>query len=212
MGFFVYRSLYILVLDYICYDVLRIWRILEKEERCVVFRSFFCIFYKFSCDDLRNYKFLFIVVFLQICSSCRNQQQFFSLAYQFQIWVDLGFFVFLFFFRNIRVVIFFCFESIICLFRIRFLDVLDVFVFNEVFWVFMFYLVFYQKILRVDVCIIDRSYLEECLVRVVFICLFSLFYWGLIYFIFQGEGRFGENRLQCQLILFWVLGRVFFFR
>lgn len=41
----------------------------------------------------------------------------------------------------------------------------------------MFYLVFYQKILRVDVCIIDRSYLEECLggvqISLVEVCRFG---------------------------------------
>lgn len=195
MGPSAHRSLHTLASDYTCHDVLRIWRILEKEERCVVLRSLFCIPHKFSCDDLRNYKLLSTVVFLQICSSCRNQQQPLSPAHQPQIWADPGSPAFLSPSRNIRVAILPCSESTTCLFRTRPLDASDALVFNEVFWVSMSYPALHQKTLRVDVCTTDRSHLEECLVRAVSVCLSSLSYWGLIHSTLQGEGRLGENRL-----------------
>lgn len=64
---------------------------------------------------------------------------------------------------NIRVAILPCSESTPCLFRTRLLDAADNLLFNEAFWVCASYPALHQKTLRVDVCMVDHSHLEECL-------------------------------------------------
>uniref|UniRef100_A0A8C5UI09 WW and C2 domain containing 1 n=1 Tax=Malurus cyaneus samueli TaxID=2593467 RepID=A0A8C5UI09_9PASS len=64
---------------------------------------------------------------------------------------------------NIRVAVLPCSESTSCLFRTRPMDAADNLVYNEVFWVSISYPALRQKTLRVDVCTVDKSHLEECL-------------------------------------------------
>ncbi|XP_010185670.1 PREDICTED: protein KIBRA, partial [Mesitornis unicolor] len=64
---------------------------------------------------------------------------------------------------NIRVAVLPCSESTSCLFRTRPVEASDNLVYNEVFWVSISYLALRQKTLRVDVCTVDKSHLEECL-------------------------------------------------
>ncbi|POI33215.1 hypothetical protein CIB84_003034 [Bambusicola thoracicus] len=64
---------------------------------------------------------------------------------------------------NIRVAVLPCLESTSCLFRTRPLEVSDNLMYNEVFWVSISYPALRQKTLRVDVCTVDKSRLEECL-------------------------------------------------
>ncbi|XP_074958237.1 protein KIBRA isoform X3 [Phalacrocorax aristotelis] len=64
---------------------------------------------------------------------------------------------------NIRVAILPCSESTSCLFRTRPVEASDNLVYNEVFWVSISYPALRQKTLRVDVCTVDKSHLEECL-------------------------------------------------
>lgn len=59
-----------------------------------------------------------------------------------------------------------CSESTSCLFRTRPVEASDNLVYNEVFWVSISYPALRQKTLRVDVCTVDKSHLEECLVSV----------------------------------------------
>lgn len=71
-----------------------------------------------------------------------------------------------FFNRNIRVAVLPCSESTSCLFRTRPVEASDNLVYNEVFWVSISYPALRQKTLRVDVCTVDKSHLEECLVSI----------------------------------------------
>uniref|UniRef100_A0A8C3KWP8 WW and C2 domain containing 1 n=1 Tax=Chrysolophus pictus TaxID=9089 RepID=A0A8C3KWP8_CHRPC len=64
---------------------------------------------------------------------------------------------------NIRVAVLPCLESTSCLFRTRPVEVSDNLMYNEVFWVSISYPALRQKTLRVDVCTVDKSRLEECL-------------------------------------------------
>ncbi|KAJ7401988.1 Protein KIBRA [Pitangus sulphuratus] len=64
---------------------------------------------------------------------------------------------------NIRVAVLPCSESTSCLFRTRAVEASDNLVYNEVFWVSISYPALRQKTLRVDVCTVDNSHLEECL-------------------------------------------------
>uniref|UniRef100_A0A8C3UQI5 WW and C2 domain containing 1 n=1 Tax=Catharus ustulatus TaxID=91951 RepID=A0A8C3UQI5_CATUS len=64
---------------------------------------------------------------------------------------------------NIRVAVLPCSESMSCLFRTRPVEASDNLVYNEVFWVSISYPALRQKTLRVDVCTVDKSHLEECL-------------------------------------------------
>ncbi|NWV00277.1 KIBRA protein, partial [Upupa epops] len=64
---------------------------------------------------------------------------------------------------NIRVAVLPCSESTSCLFRTRPVDASDNLVYNEVFWVSISYPALRQKTLRVDVCTVDKTHLEECL-------------------------------------------------
>nr|XP_025954250.1 protein KIBRA [Dromaius novaehollandiae] len=64
---------------------------------------------------------------------------------------------------NIRVAVLPCSESTSCLFRTRLVEASDNLVYNEVFWVSISYPALRQKTLRVDVCTVDKSHLEECL-------------------------------------------------
>ncbi|KFP91555.1 Protein KIBRA, partial [Apaloderma vittatum] len=64
---------------------------------------------------------------------------------------------------NIRVAVLPCSESTSCLFRTRPVEAADNLVYNEVFWVSISYPALRQKTLRVDVCTVDKSHLEECL-------------------------------------------------
>ncbi|KAF4789877.1 Protein KIBRA [Turdus rufiventris] len=64
---------------------------------------------------------------------------------------------------NIRVAVLPCSESMSCLFRTRPVEASDNLVYNEVFWVSISYPALCQKTLRVDVCTVDKSHLEECL-------------------------------------------------
>ncbi|KAM6251444.1 protein KIBRA isoform 3-T3 [Porphyrio hochstetteri] len=64
---------------------------------------------------------------------------------------------------NIRVAVLPCSESTSCLFRTRPVEASDNLVYNEVFWVSISYPALRQKTLRVDVCTVDESHLEECL-------------------------------------------------
>ncbi|NWS47164.1 KIBRA protein, partial [Probosciger aterrimus] len=64
---------------------------------------------------------------------------------------------------NIRVAVLPCSESTSCLFRTRVVEASDNLVYNEVFWVSISYPALRQKTLRVDVCTVDKSHLEECL-------------------------------------------------
>ncbi|KFP32296.1 Protein KIBRA, partial [Colius striatus] len=64
---------------------------------------------------------------------------------------------------NIRVAVLPCSESTSCLFRTRPVEASDNLVYNEVFWVSISYPALRQKTLRVDVCTVDKSHLEECL-------------------------------------------------
>ncbi|KAM6357148.1 protein KIBRA isoform 1-T1 [Alca torda] len=64
---------------------------------------------------------------------------------------------------NIRVAVLPCSESTSCLFRTRPVEASDNLVYNEVFWVSISYSALRQKTLRVDVCTVDKSHLEECL-------------------------------------------------
>lgn len=57
-----------------------------------------------------------------------------------------------------------CSESTSCLFRTRPVEASDNLVYNELFWVSISYPALRQKTLRVDVCTVDKSHLEECLV------------------------------------------------
>lgn len=68
--------------------------------------------------------------------------------------------------RNIRVAVLPCSESTSCLFRTRPVEASDNLVYNEVFWVSISYPALRQKTLRVDVCTVDKSHLEECLVSI----------------------------------------------
>lgn len=68
--------------------------------------------------------------------------------------------------RNIRVAVLPCLESTSCLFRTRPVEVSDNLMYNEVFWVSISYPALRQKTLRVDVCTVDKSRLEECLVSI----------------------------------------------
>ncbi|XP_030359638.1 protein KIBRA isoform X3 [Strigops habroptila] len=63
----------------------------------------------------------------------------------------------------IRVAVLPCSESTSCLFRTRVVEASDNLVYNEVFWVSISYPALRQKTLRVDVCTVDKSHLEECL-------------------------------------------------
>lgn len=83
-----------------------------------------------------------------------------------------------FFDRNIRVAVLPCSESTSCLFRTRVVEASDNLVYNEVFWVSISYPALRQKTLRVDVCTVDKSHLEECLVSIslcfnTFVCVSS---------------------------------------
>lgn len=71
-----------------------------------------------------------------------------------------------FFNRNIRVAVLPCSESTSCLFRTRPVEASDNLVYNEVFCVSISYSALRQKTLRVDVCTVDKSHLEECLVSI----------------------------------------------
>ncbi|NWX08679.1 KIBRA protein, partial [Caloenas nicobarica] len=64
---------------------------------------------------------------------------------------------------NIRVAVLPCSESTSCLFRTRPVEASDNLVYNEIFWVSISYPALRQKTLRVDVCTVDKSHLEECL-------------------------------------------------
>ncbi|XP_008177803.2 protein KIBRA isoform X1 [Chrysemys picta bellii] len=64
---------------------------------------------------------------------------------------------------NIRVAVLPCSESTSCLFRTRPMEASDSLVYNEIFWVSISYPALHQKTLRVDVCTVDKSHLEECL-------------------------------------------------
>ncbi|KFM11888.1 Protein KIBRA, partial [Aptenodytes forsteri] len=64
---------------------------------------------------------------------------------------------------NIRVAVLPCSESTSCLFRTRPVEASDNLVYNELFWVSISYPALRQKTLRVDVCTVDKSHLEECL-------------------------------------------------
>ncbi|KFW84598.1 Protein KIBRA, partial [Manacus vitellinus] len=64
---------------------------------------------------------------------------------------------------TIRVAVLPCSESTSCLFRTRPVEASDNLVYNEVFWVSISYPALRQKTLRVDVCTVDKSHLEECL-------------------------------------------------
>ncbi|XP_061204425.1 protein KIBRA isoform X2 [Neopsephotus bourkii] len=64
---------------------------------------------------------------------------------------------------NIRVAVLPCSEGTSCLFRTRVVEASDNLVYNEVFWVSISYPALCQKSLRVDVCTVDNSHLEECL-------------------------------------------------
>uniref|UniRef100_A0A8C8REB3 WW and C2 domain containing 1 n=1 Tax=Pelusios castaneus TaxID=367368 RepID=A0A8C8REB3_9SAUR len=64
---------------------------------------------------------------------------------------------------NIRVAVLPCSESTSCLFRTRPMEAADSLVYNEIFWVSISYPALRQKTLRVDVCTVDKSHLEECL-------------------------------------------------
>uniref|UniRef100_A0A8C0BJU7 WW and C2 domain containing 1 n=1 Tax=Buteo japonicus TaxID=224669 RepID=A0A8C0BJU7_9AVES len=64
---------------------------------------------------------------------------------------------------NIRVAVLPCSESTSCLFRTRPVEASDNLVYNEVFWVSISYPALRHKTLRVDVCTVDKSHLEECL-------------------------------------------------
>ncbi|XP_065546332.1 protein KIBRA [Lathamus discolor] len=64
---------------------------------------------------------------------------------------------------NIRVAVLPCSESMSCLFRTRVVEASDNLVYNEAFWVSISYPALRQKTLRVDVCTVDKSHLEECL-------------------------------------------------
>ncbi|KFZ56312.1 Protein KIBRA, partial [Podiceps cristatus] len=64
---------------------------------------------------------------------------------------------------NIRVAVLPCSESTSCLFRTRPVEASDNLVYNEVFCVSISYPALRQKTLRVDVCTVDKSHLEECL-------------------------------------------------
>lgn len=68
--------------------------------------------------------------------------------------------------RNIRVAVLPCSESTSCLFRTRPVEASDNLMYNEVFWVSISYPALRQKTLRVDVCTVDKSHLEECLVSI----------------------------------------------
>uniref|UniRef100_A0A8B9TBS9 WW and C2 domain containing 1 n=1 Tax=Anas platyrhynchos TaxID=8839 RepID=A0A8B9TBS9_ANAPL len=64
---------------------------------------------------------------------------------------------------NIRVAVLPCSESTSCLFRTRPVEASDNLTYNEAFWVSISYPALRQKTLRVDVCTVDKSHLEECL-------------------------------------------------
>ncbi|XP_025061455.1 protein KIBRA isoform X3 [Alligator sinensis] len=64
---------------------------------------------------------------------------------------------------TIRVAVLPCSESTSCLFRTRPMDASDNLIYNEIFWVSITYAALRQKTLRVDVCTVDKSHLEECL-------------------------------------------------
>ncbi|XP_025891482.1 protein KIBRA isoform X2 [Nothoprocta perdicaria] len=64
---------------------------------------------------------------------------------------------------NIRVAVLPCSESTSCLFRTKPVEASDHLVYNEAFWVPISYPALRQKTLRVDVCTVDKSHLEECL-------------------------------------------------
>ncbi|NWI09522.1 KIBRA protein, partial [Crypturellus soui] len=64
---------------------------------------------------------------------------------------------------NIRVAVLPCSESTSCLFRTKPVEASDSLVYNEAFWVSISYPALCQKTLRVDVCTVDKSHLEECL-------------------------------------------------
>lgn len=59
-----------------------------------------------------------------------------------------------------------CSESTSCLFRTRPVEASDNLTYNEAFWVSISYPALRQKTLRVDVCTVDKSHLEECLVSI----------------------------------------------
>ncbi|XP_019390414.1 PREDICTED: protein KIBRA isoform X1 [Crocodylus porosus] len=64
---------------------------------------------------------------------------------------------------TIRVAVLPCSESTSCLFRTRPMDVSDNLMYSEIFWVSISYAALRQKTLRVDVCTVNKSHLEECL-------------------------------------------------
>ncbi|KGL85081.1 Protein KIBRA, partial [Tinamus guttatus] len=64
---------------------------------------------------------------------------------------------------NVRVAVLPCSESTSCLFRTKPVEASDNLVYNEAFWVSISYPALCQKTLRVDVCTVDKSHLEECL-------------------------------------------------
>ncbi|XP_014462061.2 protein KIBRA isoform X2 [Alligator mississippiensis] len=64
---------------------------------------------------------------------------------------------------TIRVAVLPCSESTSCLFRTRPMDASDNLIYSEIFWVSITYAALRQKTLRVDVCTVDKSHLEECL-------------------------------------------------
>ncbi|NXD08102.1 KIBRA protein, partial [Nothocercus nigrocapillus] len=64
---------------------------------------------------------------------------------------------------NVRVAVLPCSENTSCLFRTKPVEASDHLVYNEAFWVSISYPVLCQKTLRVDVCTVAKSHLEECL-------------------------------------------------
>ncbi|NXA46322.1 KIBRA protein, partial [Nothocercus julius] len=64
---------------------------------------------------------------------------------------------------NVRVAVLPCSESTSCLFRTKPVEASDHLVYNEAFWVSISYPALCQKTLRVDVCTVAKSHLEECL-------------------------------------------------
>ncbi|KFU92852.1 Protein KIBRA, partial [Chaetura pelagica] len=64
---------------------------------------------------------------------------------------------------SIRVAVLPCSESTSCLFRTRPAEAADNLVYNELFWVSISHPALRHKTLRVDVCTVDKSHLEECL-------------------------------------------------
>ncbi|NXA32274.1 KIBRA protein, partial [Eudromia elegans] len=64
---------------------------------------------------------------------------------------------------NVRVAVLPCSENTSCLFRTKPMEVTEHLAYNEAFWVSISYPALRQKTLRVDVCTVDESHLEECL-------------------------------------------------